>query len=126
MPARKTPWYLTPATLLILRRVLDSPPQRVFERDTNSRNYHDGRAGYRSYDVIALRSAHAKAFKAVYDARPFNQAAADTVLESSPDELLAGVFGCPDNLDWAHPERAERRAGFANAIRAALATKVAA
>jgi hypothetical protein len=122
------PWYTRPAALTIIRRLLDNPPERKFERSRTSRNWHDGDTDYTGYDVLALRDR----FKKVYAAETVNKAGeyqrevARDLLHTDADEVLAALFGDPNNLDWAHPDRTEKRKAMAEAIHAALAVKVAA
>lgn len=119
------PWYLRSAALKIIRRLRANRPERRFEQFRYSRN-REGISEYAGFDAIALRALCAKEFKRVDDQRPWNRDAVCAVMDTSADEIMAGLFGDPNNLDWAHPERAERRAKLAAEIEAALDAKVAA
>ena len=118
----RQPWYLRPAALKIIARLRANPPQR---RANDSTNPMLTTAGYSGFDAIALRDQFKKAFKLVYEAVPYNAAAASALMQTSADEVLAALFGCPDGLDWAHPERTARRTVIAIEIDAALGVKVA-
>lgn len=117
-----TPWYLTPTALKIIARLIANPPARVPNTDCNPLQTN---AGYVGYDALALRSLHRDKFERMmrgdYDAK-----LADELLTYSADEVLAALFGCPDGLDWAHPDRAARRTAMAAEITEALNVKVAA
>lgn len=120
------PWYTTPQALTIIAGLKQSPPARVFERDTNSRNYHDGQNSYQSSGALRLRKMFARAFVALDTIRPWPQAEATALMRTSADEVLAALFGDPNNLDWAHPDRAAFRVALAAEIDEALAREVAA
>ncbi len=117
------PWYLRPAALKIITRLRANPPQR---RINDSTNPLTTTAAYVGFDALALRDQFKKAFKQAYETVPFDSKAVGELLDTSADEVLAALFGCPDNLDWAHPDRAARRTAIAAEIDEALNLKVAA
>ena len=120
------PWHTRPAALKIIKRLRAAPPERKFERDRHSRNFHDGQRDYVGFDVIALRSLFAKEFARVDGATPYNAEAVRALLDTSAEEVLAALFGDPNNLDWADTDRAARRTALAVEIDAALAERIAA
>jgi hypothetical protein len=116
------PWYLSTPALLILKRLKANPPACEGNTDTNQLMSN---AGYCGFDVLALRSLFAKKF-ADLNLNGWTAEKSTALLNASADEILAGMFGCSDGLDWAHPERAARRAALAMEIDAALAERLAA
>ncbi|MDE2434702.1 MAG: hypothetical protein KGM49_00445 [Sphingomonadales bacterium] len=116
------PWYLTPAALAILKRLRAAPPELA--RNTSG-NPLLTNAGYRGADADALRTRFTLAWEAMNRAG-WDADTARELLETSANEVLAALFGDPDGLDWAHPDRAARRTALALEIDAALAVQVAA
>lgn len=121
-----TPWYLTPPALRIIRKLKANPPRREFVRDKVSLNYHDGHNEYRSMDALELAALFAIEFNKVQLAPVWDRDAAVALMQTSDDEILAALLGDPNNLDWAHPDRAARRVALALEIDEALNAKVAA
>jgi hypothetical protein len=121
------PWYLRPTPLKIIARLRANPPQR---RINDSTNPLTTTAAYVGFDALALRDQFKKVFKQVYEAVPYNAEAASALMQTSADEVLAAMFGCPDGLDQLMPDayasRIKRRAAIAAEIEAALNMQVAA
>lgn len=120
-----TPWYLTVPALKIIARLKANPPRREFERDSASRNWHDGSYDYIGFDAIALRSLFRRKWNDL-QLNGWDREASLALMQTSADEVLASLFGDPNGLDWAHHERAAFRTALAAEIDAALGAKVAA
>lgn len=119
-------WYLTPAALRVIASLLSTPPQRVFVRDYCSRNPHDGCNHYAGHGVDALHDLAAREWQRISGAAVWDHARAAAFLDSGSGEVLAALFGDPNNRDFAFPERAARRAAIAGEIHAALSERKAA
>ncbi len=121
------PWYLRPAALKIIARLRANPPQL---RANDSTNPLATTAAYVGFDALALRDQFKKVFKQAYETVPFDSKAVGELLDTSADEVLAALFGCPDGLDQLMPDayasRIKRRAAIAAEIEAALNMQVAA
>lgn len=119
-------WYLAPAALRVIASLLAMPPQRVFVRDKCSRTPHDG---WNVHEGAGLDDLH-KLFVAEYNRldrqNPWPRDAMTALLEASDKEVVAALFGDPNNRDFAFPERAARRSAIAAEIHAALGRRKAA
>ena len=112
-----TPWYLAPAALRVIARLKATPPQRVGNTCDNPLQTNSGHHSAAAADLRAM-------FTVAAHSTPHDQW--DGLFDTSADEVLAALFGCPDGLDWAHPARAARRAALAIEIDEALAQRLAA
>lgn len=119
-------WYLAPAALCAIASLLSAPPQRVFVRDDCSRNPHDGCNHYAGPGVDALHDLAAREWQRISGAAVWDHARAAAFLDSGSSEVLAALFGDPNNLDFAFPERTGQRAAIAAEIHAALGQRKAA
>lgn len=109
-----TPWYLEPRALGIIADLRLAPPIHTANTSTNKLETD---AAHTSPAADQLRAL----FSAAWAKNPTAE-----LLDTSADEILAALFGCPDGLDWAHPDRAARRVALAVEIDAALGVGVAA
>lgn len=117
------PWYLTPQALTIIARLRSNPPKRLANTSTNPLLTN---AGFVADGIEGLRAIHAAEFNRLDIIVPWPREEMAALSACDPDEVLAGLFGDPDNLDWAHPERAARRTAIALEIDEALAAREAA
>lgn len=117
------PWYLKPEALAVIAKLRANPPVR---RGNTSTNPLETTAGYEGPGIAELYALYAAEFARLNATVPWSREAAHDLLDHSINEVLAALFGCPDGLDWAHPDRAARRVAMAVEIDAALAGKLAA
>lgn len=115
------PWYLRATPLRIIARLVANPPELRREEGP----FDNGPMEYAGFDALALRDQFRKEF-AKFQSGPYDRAKGEALLNTSADEIMAALFGDPDGLDWADPDRTARRKAMAAQIVAALDVKVAA
>ena len=117
-----TLWYLEPRPLAIIATLQAKPPRRIANTSANPLLTS---AGYEGAGVAALTAIHDAEFKRVNAIRPWPRDAATSLIETGPAEILAALLGCPDGLEWAHPDKAATRAAIRANIAAALVPEAA-
>ena len=111
------PWYLTPPALKLIAAMRKVPPCRTTGTEGLSGSRMNSYAGT-SYDRLdAICTAE---FSRLNTQRPWPKDAITALLETATGEVCAALFGDPNNLDWAHPERTARRVALAAEIDSAL------
>ncbi len=113
-------WYLKPAALALIETLKANPPAIRFEQDRASYNVQDGYRCYVGEAVDKLHNLYARTFTALNMQLPWPGDDLRALNARNADEVLAALFGDPNRLEWAHPDKAEVRASIRADLEAAV------